>query len=261
MERDKEIYISKKPIQYEWEWQRAGESKIFSIILFPMYNLRGELYGSCGVALDITSRKKLEQNLREFNIELEKEVKQRTILLRELAAHLNTVRENERIEIAREIHDELGQQMTVLKMDISWLKRKLPDAELEVSEKLNELIDMVNQTINTVRRIASELRPGVLDHLGITAAIEWQLKELEKRTGIKTKFTYADVPAALPEKVKTGVFRILQESLTNVARHANASSVEVDLTGAGKKLVLRIADNGDGFDSNNMTRKTLGLLG
>ncbi|MGN6439307.1 MAG: PAS domain S-box protein [Agriterribacter sp.] len=259
--RDEELFATKKPLEYEWEWNDNGELKIFSFVLFPMYNIKGEIYGSCGMALDITSRKKLERNLREFNTELEKEVKQRTILLRELAAHLNTVRENERITIAREIHDELGQQMTVLKMDTAWLKRKLVNASPEVEEKINDLLDMINQTIATVRRIASELRPGVLDHLGLTAAIDWQLKELEKRLNIKTEFVSENVPTVLPEKVKTGVFRILQESLTNVARHANATTVEASLKFENKKLRLQVADNGDGFDIEKANRKTLGILG
>lgn len=261
LQRDKELFASKKSLEYEWEWNDNGDKKIFSFVLFPMYNIKGEIYGSCGMALDITTRKKLERKLREFNTELEKEVKQRTILLRELAAHLNTVRENERITIAREIHDELGQQMTVLKMDMSWLKRKLTNVSPEANEKIDDLLSMINQTIATVRRIASELRPGVLDHLGLTAAIDWQLKELEKRLNIKTEFVSENVPGMLPEKIKTGVFRILQESLTNVARHANATIVEASLKFENKKLRLQVTDNGNGFDIEKANHKTLGILG
>ncbi len=260
-ERDDEIFALKKPRQFDWEWDVGSEKRIFSIILFPMFNAKGEVYGSCGLAIDITSRKELERNLREFNTELEREVKERTVLLRELTEHLNTIREVERIEIAREIHDELGQQMTVLKMDISMLKRKLPEGDEEIDEKIKEMIEMINQTITTIRRIASQLRPAVLDDMGLTAAMEWQLKDVEKRFNIQTKFMYNDIPGVLPEKIKTGIFRILQESLTNVARHANATSADVTLTFENNKLELTVKDNGKGFDIGKMSRKTLGILG
>lgn len=260
-QRDEQIFTLKKPLQFDWEWSVGSQKRMFSITLFPMFNAKGEVYGSCGVALDITSRMLLETKLREFNADLELQVAQRTLLLKELTEHLNTVRENERIEIAREIHDELGQQMTVLKMDVSWLKRKLPDGDKETEEKINELNAMINQTITTIRRIASELRPAVLDHMGITAAIEWQLSDLEKRFNIKTSFTHHHIPLQLPEKVKTVIFRILQESLTNVARHANASAVQVNLSFEHNMLELTVKDNGKGFEADKMSRKTLGILG
>lgn len=261
MERDEQIFASKKPRQFDWEWDTGNEKRMFSIILFPMYNAKGAVYGSCGLAIDITLRKALEQNLREFNTMLEKEVKERTILLQELTEHLHTVRETERIDIAREIHDELGQQMTVLKMDVSMLKRKLPAGDEAIDEKITEMTNMINQTINTIRRIASQLRPALLDDMGLTAAMEWHLKDVEKRFDIKTIFVYSDIPHALPEKIKTGMFRILQESLTNVARHANASTVEVALRYENHALQLTVTDNGKGFEPDKMTRKTLGLLG
>ncbi|MFT3702551.1 MAG: PAS domain S-box protein [Agriterribacter sp.] len=260
-ERDEEIFALKMPRQFDWEWDVGTQKKLFSIILFPMYNSKGEVYGSCGLAIDITSRKELEKNLREFNTKLEKEVEERTILLRELTEHLNTVRETERMEIAREIHDELGQQMTVLKMDVLMIKRKLPGGDNEIDEKIDEMVDMINQTINTIRRIASQLRPAVLDDMGLTAAMEWQLKDMEKRFNITTLFVHNDIPPVLSEKTKTGMFRILQESLTNVARHSNASRVEATLTYENNKLQLTVKDNGKGFDLDKMTRKTLGILG
>lgn len=260
-QRDMEVFSSKKAMQFEWEWQGMTENKIYSVILFPMFNSRGEVYGSCGMGLDITTLKEMERNLRGFNAALEQEVAQRTAQLRDLAEHLNTVRETERIEIAREIHDELGQQMTVLKMDVSWLKKKLPDLGAPITEKVDDLIEMTSQCINTIRKIASRLRPVSLDILGLTAAIEWQLKELEKRSNIKTKFVHANVPASLSEKMKTTIFRILQESLTNVARHANADNVIVHLTCENNTIELKVEDNGQGFDMNKTTARTLGILG
>ena len=141
------------------------------------------------------------------------------------------------------------------------LKRKLPEGDEEIDEKIKEMIEMINQTITTIRRIASQLRPAVLDDMGLTAAMEWQLKDVEKRFNIQTKFVYNDIPGVLPEKIKTGIFRILQESLTNVARHANATSADVTLTFENNKLELTVKDNGKGFDIGKMSRKTLGILG
>jgi len=123
-------------------------------------------------------------------------------------------------------------------------------------------MDLLNQAIISVRRIASELRPGVLSDLGLIAAIEWQLNELKKRTGIKNIFRHDVIPDVLPEVVNTGMFRILQESLTNVVRHADASKVVVDIhCNEENRLVLKIQDNGKGFDNTKASKKTLGLLG
>lgn len=261
MAKDKEVLTNFETAQFEEKFMLDGKEKYYTVILFPMINMKGEVYGICGICIDITSRKQLEENLRLFNEQLEAEVKERTKQLRQLAAHLNNIREEERILISREIHDELGQQLTVIKMDISWLNKKLATTDPSITRKISQIINLVNDAVITVRRIASQLRPGVLDDLGLTAAIEWQLHELEKRTGIKTVFFSDEIPAELPETVKTGMFRILQESLTNVARHADATQVQAEIKHIDNRLVLRIQDNGKGFDSSKAARKTLGLLG
>ncbi|MFT3703177.1 MAG: PAS domain S-box protein [Agriterribacter sp.] len=263
MENDRQVLATGKPVQYEEHVNFPSGLVIdYTVILFPLFNLKNELYGTGGICVDITSRKQLEKNLILFNEQLEKEVKERTNELRHLAAYLNNVREEERINISREIHDELGQQLTVLKMDVSWLDKKLPHKDPHIKDRIDQIIHFINDAILTVRRIASQLRPGVLSDLGLVAAIEWQLNELKKRTGIKNIFLYDDVPDDLPEVVNTGMFRILQESLTNVVRHANASQVIVEIKNErDNHLVLKIQDDGKGFDSSKKPQQTLGLLG
>jgi len=204
-----------------------------------------------GSIIDITERKKAQD-----------ELKQSYESIRYLTDHLQNIREQERIHIAREIHDELGQQLTVLKMDISWLNKKIADADSSVKQKLKNLTEMLNGTVKTVRRISSELRPSLLDDLGLIAAMEWQLKEFEDRSGIKTTFVADETEVELSDSVKTGFFRIFQESLTNIARHANAKNVSTSLKNSDQKIILCIEDDGKGFDKKKIEdKRTLGILG
>jgi len=204
-----------------------------------------------GTGIDISDRKKAEQ-------ELEESYK----AIRKLTEHLQNIREEERAHIAREIHDELGQQLTVLKMDISWINKKIGIQDESVKARMKELLVMLDETVKSVRRISSELRPSLLDDLGLTAAMEWQLTEFEKRFEIKTVFKSDDAEIKLSESVKTALFRILQESLTNVARHSEAKKVTVSLNRKNGSVVLSVVDNGVGFDKQNaIGKKTLGILG
>lgn len=180
--------------------------------------------------------------------------------LRLLSAHLQTVREEERTGIAREIHDELGQQLTGLKMDASWMKKLTNDEKL--LGRIQNMIELIDETIKTVRRISSELRPGILDDLGLPAALEWQSNEFERRTGIHSVFKTDGLTGTYTRDVATVVFRIYQETLTNVARHANATQVETQVVQNSTELVLTITDNGSGFEVQQVgNKKTLGLLG
>lgn len=200
---------------------------------------------------DISERKKAEQEMLRLNSEL-----------RRLGNYLQEVRESERVHIAREIHDELGQQMTVLKMDIMWLRRNMGTAPAEERlAKIDDLAGQVNTAINTVRKIASELRPSLLDDIGLAAAMEWHLSEFSKRTGIRVKSRLSDAEQSLPDSVKTNIFRILQEALTNVARHSAADCVQVDFSVDDDLVELEIADNGRGFNPAGSNHKSLGLLG
>ncbi|MCG2613118.1 PAS domain S-box protein [Terrimonas sp. NA20] len=180
---------------------------------------------------------------------------------RKLTDHLQTVREEERMHIAREIHDELGQLLTVLKMDVSWLNRKLQPTTEPIQAKLKDLLSLIDTTVKKVRHISSELRPSLLDDLGLVAALEWHIEEFQKRSGIELESNLPATELALPEPVKIGLFRILQESLTNVARHSGAERVIVTLLQKENTLFLTIEDNGKGFDAESSNKKTLGLLG
>lgn len=203
------------------------------------------------VIRDLTERIRAEQELQESYR-----------ALRELTAHLQNIREEERSNIAREIHDELGQQLTVLKMDISWLSKKMENPDEKVQERLNSLLEMIDNTVRSVRRISAELRPSMLDDLGLPAAIEWHSQEFGKRSGLRIRTQMETSDLKLPEKTGISLFRVFQESLTNVARHSGASEVMVRLFQKDKRLHLEISDNGKGFLQKEIERKkTLGILG
>jgi signal transduction histidine kinase len=183
--------------------------------------------------------------------------------LRALAGHLQSVREEERIHIAREIHDELGQALTGLKFDLaSFAKNFAGDAAETRAERQQALNTAIDRIINSVRRISSGLRPEVLDEIGLAAAFEWQAREFQRRTGIRCQI---NIPAQFvdPDKERsTALFRILQELLTNVARHANATRVTVSLAERGAALALAVEDNGRGIREDEIDgRKSLGFLG
>jgi signal transduction histidine kinase len=180
--------------------------------------------------------------------------------LRALAARLEEVREEERVRIAREIHDELGQALTGLKYDIGGLAKacaKDPD----VAERTASIGVAIDRIINSVRRIASGLRPEVLDEIGLSAAVEWQAREFSRRTGIRCA-AYVDPAFVDPDRERsTALFRILQELLTNVARHAAATRVNVHLSD-GDVIHLRVEDNGTGIEQGKFQHsRSLGFMG
>ena len=182
--------------------------------------------------------------------------------LRALSVYLQSVREEERTRIAREVHDELGQALTSCKLDLSWIANKLPGELKPLLEKARALTAHIDSTIQTVRRISSELRPGVLDHLGLAAAIEWQGNEFQNRTGIRCDVR-ARVREPLPDQnLSTTLFRIFQETLTNVIRHAGATQVAVTLKETDGRVVLEVRDNGRGIAREEIfNAKSMGLLG
>jgi two-component system sensor kinase len=191
-----------------------------------------------------------------------KELERSREMLRDLAAHLQSIREEERSTIAREVHDELGQALTGLKIDLSWLTNHLPDGFPDLRSRAKGMLSLLDTTIQTVRRIATELRPGVLDDLGLVAAIEWQAHEFQARTGIRCQFTPTADQIDLNRGLSTAVFRTCQEALTNVARHALATTVKIGLQEKAGHLILTVEDNGQGITDREITdRRSLGLLG
>src|SRR5690349_8235534 len=141
----------------------------------------------------------------------EEEIRKSHEELRQLSSYLETIREEERTSIAREIHDELGQQLTGLKMDISWLNKKVPKENKIVQEKISGMLSLVDTTVKTVRRISTELRPGILDDLGLIDALQWQSHEFEKRTGITCSFNTTFKDPSFEKHLSTGIFRVFQE--------------------------------------------------
>ena len=187
--------------------------------------------------------------------------------LRRLAAHLQSVREKERTRIAREIHDGLGQALTGLKMDLSWLARKWDErhdllSQISLREKTKSMLDVVDSIIQTVRTISTELRPGVLDYLGLAAAIEWQVHEFQKRTATQCQLSLPTEEILMDGTCSTAMFRIFQETLTNIARHAHSTKVKINLEEKDDSAILEVADNGRGIRQSNLSDpKSLGLLG
>jgi len=213
-------------------------------------NITGEAWLT-GTSRDITERVYAEKLLNQKNEQLQL-----------LSSYLQTIREEERKHIAREIHDELGQQLTGLKMDLAWMNRKSVEKNSDLSDKLADMLKLVDETIKTIRKISSDLRPGILDDLGLIPAVEWQCHEFEKRTKIKCNFLNRVPDALIDKEASTGVFRILQESLTNIARHSDATEVKVEFDQKLDQFLLLINDNGKGFEQDKiLIKQTLGLVG
>jgi PAS domain S-box-containing protein len=201
-------------------------------------------------AVDITERKSAEKALREHEL-----------MLRELSAHHDSVREGERAHIAREIHDELGQALTALRMDLSVLGMKFGEADPRIREQVQELKGRVDAIVQVVRDVATALRPAALD-LGIIPGLEWLVEEFQKRNGIRCTVSVAESDIVLGEDRSIVLFRIVQESLTNVSRHASARNVEILLDHDAERIRLDVQDDGVGFDVEAARgKKTFGLLG
>jgi PAS domain S-box-containing protein len=201
---------------------------------------------------DITERKRVEETLV-----LQKEQ------MRALAERLQWVREEDRKRVARDLHDQIGQILTAIKMDLTWMTRHLPESEGEVLARLRESIESINDGVKVVRTICSGLRPGVLDDLGLAAAIEWQANEFSLRNGVQCQVSVPPVDLHLDGDRATATFRIFQECLTNVIRHAQAKSVCIALTQEDENILLVVEDDGIGFCKSGLSNSlgSLGLLG
>jgi len=211
----------------------------------------GRLEGAVVIIADITTEKQAEMTLLKTLEEV-----------RELSSHLQTVREEERRSIAREVHDELGHALTALKMDIAWLVKHVPEEDGEIRSRGAELTGLVDQTIASMRRIVSRLRPPVLDDLGLDAALEWLTSDFQRYSGVAAEIELADLPSRFRGTEASCIFRIVQEALTNVSKHAAASRVSIrgGMDGDSYRLVIR--DDGQGFDLDGPAHRTgFGLLG
>ncbi|MDM7919597.1 MAG: sensor histidine kinase [Methanosarcina sp.] len=202
-----------------------------------------------GFNANITERKRREQEVQNMRDTLEV-----------LNRHLFNVRENERAVIARDIHDQLGQSLTALKLDADWLRKKT-DPQSEEGKKLSGILDLITGTISDVQRISAELRPSILDDIGLEAAVEWYCEEYSGRTGLNVS-TEIDVIQSGDMVKNLTVYRILQESLTNVIRHSRAKNVLIRLGLKDNEIILEVHDDGIGIPEDvAVSPKSLGILG
>lgn len=228
---------------------KKGEIFPIELSILPIGQEKEKAF--CAFIRDITERKQTEENLQENNIQQ-----------REHSRHLQKAREDERTKIAREIHDELGQQLTGLKMDIVWLMKKTGMDNPVIKNKFDETLSLVDKTVKSIRRIATELRPSIIDDLGLNASLEWQIEDFGRRMDIEIKYENRFDDADIDPEISIGLFRILQESLTNIAKHAAAKKIEISIVQPDDAVQLTIQDDGIGFDTTaKQDQMTFGLIG
>lgn len=231
---------------------RLGRLRCYETIKTPVRDRHGRIIGTAGISRDITRRKKLESELRKSRGQL-----------RVLSAHLHSVREEERARLSRELHDELGQNLAALRFGLDWIDAQLLPGQDAAAEKVAGLRSLTDATVAIMARIATELRPIILDDLGLAVAVEWLVETVAKQTGLEIALSVGLRREPAEREIDITVFRILQESLTNVVRHARASKVDVTLSEAGRHVVLEVADDGCGLAAAARQRRmpALGLLG
>ena len=238
-------------VHAEWGCERTDGSRIIVEVSAALFEGEEGEERICVVFRDITDRKAAETQLAVSREEL-----------RLLSNSLQTVQEAERQRIARELHDELGQYLTAVKLDVKWIRSRLTPGVENIVSRLDSIDRTVDMTVAAVRRMAANLRPVILDDLGLTAACEWLLQEFKERTGIDCRLSIDPEDFELPEAVATTSFRVIQEALTNISRHAQAQHVDVRIQRAETGLSMLIADDGVGMAERQPgDRRTLGLIG
>jgi len=241
------VFVEQKTQQWEWT---GPDGNTYAIFDYPFTDIDGSSL-ILELGIDITKRKIAEDELKESREQL-----------RNLYTHQQLAVEAERTKIAREIHDEFGTILTALNIDLSWLGKKLPGDQHVLIERISKDVELINSAIKVVQRISSELRPGVLDYLGLSSAVEWQVKEFGNRTGIDWDIAIDMTITDLDKDISIALFRILQESLTNVARHAEASKIRVNLVETDSILTLDVTDDGKGISEEQLSDpRSLGILG
>jgi PAS domain S-box-containing protein len=269
-------------------WQESG---VTSLIIVPL-TAYGRVFGAVMLAITQSKRcysredlavaeewarrvalpvdnARLHRSLQELNAELELRVVQRTVelkasrnQLRNLAARLQAAREEERKRIAREVHDVIGQLLTGIKMDVSSLGEQLTEENSPSLSAINDINDLLDSAIKSVRKVATELRPSILDDMGLVAAVEWHVREFAERSGITCDFMCASDKIPMDNEKATAIFRLVQEAMTNVARHAQASAMRVEMHENNGFLFVEVRDNGRGITDQELGGATsLGLLG
>ena len=239
-------------VEYDADKVRSDGTSVPCIVSATPYRQPdGTIVGIVEDFRDISERKRAERDLKESGERL-----------RELTAHLQGIREEERSRIAREIHDELGQVLTALSLDVRWLQKRLQAERGELQEKTRSMGELITTTVKSISRICSELRPAILDDIGLSAAIEWQADEFTSRTGIACNIQTEPSEIRLSEELSVAIFRIFQEALTNIVRHAQASEVQVRLRLTPSDFSMRVSDDGVGMEVTGSQKvNSFGLLG
>lgn len=242
----------KSSISFEFAGQgKNGDTVFLEMIGKPLFARSGELIGFRGINRDITIRRTLEAELRASHEKL-----------KALTAKLEDVREEERTHISRELHDELGQVLTGLKIDLTWLAKRIPEEQRPLLDKANAMRGQIDSIIEYIRRIATQLRPKLLDDFGFVEAIEWVISDFRERTAIRCRFRSNLQHMNIDPKASTIIFRLIQETLTNIMRHSGASSVFIDMKKTSTHLNIEVKDNGIGINENDMkATRSLGILG
>lgn len=237
------VFQEKHSIQVEENIFHKDGIHTYLSVKFPLYDEQESIRGLCGIAMDITVIKKAQDQLRR------------------LSGGIMTSQEKERAAIARELHDELGQMLTALRMDCVWLMKGLDENKPKMVERTLTMRNLIDKTLDEVRDMATRLRPGVLDHLGLIDALEWYTTDFEKRTGLACFFEHLNVPH-INNILAIATYRIAQEALTNVARHSHATRVDITLETEDGILILSVVDNGRGFNVREVSESDcLGTIG
>ena len=237
------VFKERRSIQVEESVSQKDGTHVYFSVKFPLYDEQESIRGLCGIAMDITVIKRAQDQLRR------------------LSGGIIASQEKERAVIARELHDELGQMLTALRMDCVWIKEGLGKNNPKMVERTLIMCNLIDKTIDEVKDMSTRLRPGVLDHLGLIDALEWYTTDFEKRTGLACFFEHQNVPH-INDVMSIATYRIVQEALTNVARHASATHVDIVLEGEDGMLALSVEDNGRGFDVEDISESAcLGIIG
>jgi PAS domain S-box-containing protein len=242
-ENDRKVLVGRAPTQTEETFPMGDDPHVYLSTRFPIYDAAGTASALCGISIDISGIKKAEDQLRR------------------LSDSIIAGQEKERAAVARELHDEFGQVLTALSLDAAWLRDRLKGADPEASRQAQSMCGIIDKAIDDIRGIATRLRPGALDNLGLVDALEWYIRDFEKRSRIRCVYRSHGAPR-VPDRAATAAYRIAQEALTNVARHSGASRVDVSLRVEEGVLHLAVEDDGRGFDPERLDEsKGLGVIG
>jgi PAS domain S-box-containing protein len=245
--------------------RKDGTDVAVAITMSPLRDLHGNVVATTAILRDITERKRIEAELRRLlhdQQRAEAEARESRDRLRELSSALQTIREEEKTHIARELHDELGQALTALKMDAAAIAGELEPAQEALRKRSEGMKQLIDATVASVRRISADLRPVMLDNLGLVPTLEWLTREFSGRTGIHVDLDIPEENLGVGGDAATAIFRIVQESLTNVARHAGAKEVAVEVVHEDGTVVVRVHDDGKGIAEQDARKsRSFGLLG